>query len=301
MRDPGFDWTDLRHFLAVARTGKLTEAGRRLGVEHSTVGRRIAALEAALGARLFDRLPSGYVLTAPGERLLLSAEAMEALALTAQSDLSDADLSVSGQVRIGAPDGFGAMFLAPRLGRLAAAHPDLDVQLVVLPRIFSLSKREADIAIALSRPEEGRLHVRKLTDYDLRVYAAPNYLAGHPPITSRADLNNHRLIGYIEDLIFTRELDYQSLVCERARSGLRSSNLIAQHMATRAGAGLCVLPDFLASGDMGLMPVLPDEIRLTRSFWLLTHADTRHLARIRATADFIVEQVQAARGVFQAG
>ncbi len=294
-----FEWTDLRYFLAVARTGRLTVAAQRLGVEHSTVSRRIAALECALGAQLFDRRPTGYTLTPHGERLLSSAEAIETIALTAQGDLMNADLRVSGSVRIGAPDGFGTSFLAPRIGKLAALHPDLEIQLVAMPRIFNPTKRETDIAIVLSRPHEGRLHARKLTDYELGLYAAKSYLAQYPKINSRADLFGHRFIGYIEDLIYAPELDYADAIARDVKISLQSSNLVAQYRATLAGAGMCILPAFMASLEADLVPVLPTEILLKRTFWLVMHSDMRNLARIRLTADFIMEEVAAARELFQ--
>src|SRR5689334_17776491 len=151
-----FDWDDLRFFLAVARAGRLTVAARRLGADHATVSRRITSLESALKATLFERRPQGYTLTAHGERLVVAAEAIESQALAASSDIAGADLALSGTVRIGAPDGFGTTFLAPRTRVLIERYPDLEVQLVAMPRLLSLSKREADIAISLSPPKEGK-------------------------------------------------------------------------------------------------------------------------------------------------
>lgn len=306
MRAGDFDWSDLTFFLAVARAGRLTAAAASLKVEHSTVSRRIGALETALGAKLFDRQPHGYGLTAAGERLLAAAEGMETLALTAQGEIGGADLGVAGTVRIGAPDGFGTFFLAPRIGALADLHPELDIQLLAMPRLFSLSKREADIAISLSRPKEGRLHARKLTDYRLGLYAARSYLERFGPVQNRASLQRHRFIGYVDDLIYTPELDYVPLVAKDIRVRLKSSGLAAQLTATQAGAGICVLPCFMADGFRGegaqaLVPILPDEVGLTRTFWLVTHTDMRDLARIRVAAEFIAGEVQRGRGVFLPG
>lgn len=306
MRPGDFEWSDLRHFLAVARTGKLTLAARQLGVEHSTVGRRLSALEGALGAKLFDRRPAGYALTSAGERLLAAAESMEGFALAAQGAIGGTDLGVSGTVRIGTPDGFGTFFLAPRIGALADLHPDLEIQLLAMPRVFSLSKREADIAVSLSRPKEGRLHVRKLCDYHLRLYASRAYLERHGPIASPALLSQHPFIGYIDDLLYAPELDYVPLVAKDLNVRLKSSSLAVQLMATRAGAGVCILPCFLADrfreeGPSGLVPVLHGEVTLTRTFWLLTHPDTRELARIKVAADFIAEQAQKGRSVLLPG
>jgi len=294
----GFDWDALKTFLAVARAGRLTAAAQRLGADHTTVSRRITGLETSLGASLFHRSPSGYTLTSHGERLMATAEAMESLSLAAQSEVGGADLRVTGAVRIGAPEGFGSAFLAPRLGALAARHPELKVELVAIAGVFSLSKREADIAIHLSPPAEGRLVARKLTDYRLGLYASHAYLARTARITRREDLPDHRFIGYIEDLLTTSELDYLRQGEIPIEAQIKSSNLIAQLAAARAGAGICVLPHFIAREEPDLVPVLPAEVNLTRSFWLVTHADLRNLARVRETADFIVDEVKAAKAAF---
>ncbi|WP_189041280.1 LysR family transcriptional regulator [Aliidongia dinghuensis] len=292
-----FNWDDLRYFLAVARTGRLTAAATRLRQDHTTVSRRIAALERALATPLFERSPQGYGLTSAGRRLLVTAEAMERTAFAAHKEIQGDGPLVSGTVRIGAPDGFGSYFLAPRIGSLITEHPELRPELVALPRIFSLSKREADIAIGLSRPTEGRLYARKLTDYRLGLYAAPAYLAAHLPIERPEDLKAHALIGYVEDFIFTPELDYLPLVAPGVVPQFRSSTLIAQLQATLAGIGLCVLPDFMTAGAPGLVPVL-ETISIVRTFWLITHADLHDLPRIRATGDFIAREARAARALF---
>jgi DNA-binding transcriptional LysR family regulator len=292
------DWNNLRAFLAVARTGRLTAAAARLGADHATVSRRIAALETALRARLFERAPTGYTLTPQGERLVPTAEQIEALTLAAEAEISGADLSVSGVVRIGAPEGFGSYFLAPRLAQLAEAHPELEIELVAIPGVLSLSKREADIAVALSPPREGRLLARKLTDYSLGLYGARTYLDQAPPLATRADMSAHRFIGYIEDLLYAPELDYMDAPDAVIAVRLRSSNLIAQLRATAAGAGLCVLPDFIAGSEPDLVHVLPDQVKLTREFWLLTHADLKGVARVRTVAEFIATAVRGSRAVF---
>lgn len=288
-----FNWNDLRAFLAVARTGRLTTAAPRIGMDHTTVARRIGALEDGLGARLFARSPQGYALTAHGERLLPTAEKIESLAMLAGAELGEADQAVTGTVRIGAPEGFGSYILAPLMARLAERHPALDIQLVAISGVLSLSKREADVAVTLSAPREGRLVSRKLTDYRLSLYAAPAYLDARPPIRTRADMAGQRFIGYIGDLLYAPELDYMQAPDVDIHVGLQSSNLIAQLQACLAGAGLCVLPDFIAAREPGLVRVLPEAVALERSLWLVVHADLRTLARVRAVTEMIVEAVKA--------
>jgi DNA-binding transcriptional LysR family regulator len=293
-----FDWDDLRFFLAVARAGRLTVAARRLGADHATVSRRITSLEEALKATLFERRPQGYTLTAHGERLVAAAETIESAALAASSEIGGADLALSGAVRVGAPDGFGTAFLAPRLSGLAERYPDLELQLIAMPRLLSLSKREADIAIALAPPKEGKIIARKLTDYRLGLYAAPAYLDRHGPVLSAEDLHDHALVGYIDDLIFMPELDYLDEVAKGLRPKLQSSSLVAQLEATLAGAGLCILPHFMAARRPALVRVLPGTVELTRTFWLIVHAELKDVARVRATVDFLVREVKAHRALF---
>jgi DNA-binding transcriptional LysR family regulator len=291
-------WDDLKFFLAVARTGQLTTAAKGLKVDNATVARRIRILETALDARLFDRNPKGYSLTEVGQRLLPSAEAMETTTLRAQAQLQGRDESLEGVVRLGAPDGFGSFFLAPRIHKLAQRHPKLELQLVAMPRVFSLSKREADLTVAVTRPKSGRLLASKLTDYRLRLYAAPDYLKENPPIRDLDDLGAHVMIGYIPDLIFDPKLDYMPILGRKVVPQISSSNLIAQLNATLAGAGICILPDFLAGEHSGLQPVLRKTFSLTRTFWIVVHEDTATLRRIRETIDFVKEEVRANKDIF---
>ncbi|MFL6845569.1 MAG: LysR family transcriptional regulator [Allosphingosinicella sp.] len=294
-----FDWNDLRAFLAVARSGRLTAAAARLGLDHSTLSRRIAALERSLRARLFDRSPTGYTLTDQGRRLLPAAEEMERLAIGAGDTVGGTSTSVAGTVRIGSPEGFGSYFLAPRIARLKARHPRLKIQLVAAPAVFSLARREADIVVSVSRPPAGRLKVAKLIDYDLGLYAAPAYLRDTPDIASSEDLSRHQFVSYIGELLHFPELDFLQHVAPGGTTSVESSNLVAQLRATLAGAGLCVLPAFLAAEESGLERVLPAEISLTRSLWLTVHQDLAELARVRAAIDFIRDEVEAAKARFK--
>ncbi|WP_299395474.1 LysR family transcriptional regulator [Pelagibius sp.] len=291
-------WDDLKFFLAVARSGQLTTAAKGLKVDNATVARRIRALESALDARLFDRNPKGYSLTEVGQRLLPAAEAMETSTLEAQAQVQGRDESLEGVVRLGAPDGFGSFFLAPRIHKLARRHPKLELQLVAMPRIFSLSKREADVSIAITRPKSGRLRVAKLTDYHLHLYATGDYLKESPPIQQLEDLKQHSMIGYISDLIFDPKLDYMPILGRKVVPQISSTNLIAQLNATLAGAGICILPDFLAGEQSGLQPVLRKTFSLTRTFWIVSHENTASLRRIRETVDFIKAEVRENRDIF---
>ena len=164
------DWDSLRVFLAVARAGQFVAAAKQLKLDHATVGRRITALERALNARLFERRTTGVSLTAAGTKLLVSAERMESELLKVQAELTDADIELSGTVRIGAPDGLSTYYLARCFQSFARRYPAITIQLVPMPQAIPLAKREVDIVIVLEKPEAGRFITRKLTDYSLGIY-----------------------------------------------------------------------------------------------------------------------------------
>ena len=293
-----FDWNDLRFFLAVCRSGTISLAGRRTGTDHATVGRRVTALEAALGVQLFERNPRGYNLTRHGERLLATAEAMEREAERLEEEMAGQHRGLTGNVRISTLEGFGNYFLGPRLGAFAHAHPHLSIELITIQQILALSRRESDLAITLTPPTTGRFVSERLTDYRLFVYGTRDYLARHPSIRRREDLLRHAFAGYVEDLIFTRGLDYLEDVSPGLHARLQSSSLHAQMDAVRSGFGLCVLPAFLAAAYRDLVRVIPDEIALTRTYWMTVHADVAETALIRMTQRFIRQEVAAAQHRF---
>jgi DNA-binding transcriptional LysR family regulator len=291
------DWDNVRIFLAVARIGQFLAAARQLGVDHATVARRVTTLEAALGAKLFDRRTSGCTVTASGERFLAAAERIEAEMLQAQSDVTANDLAVAGTVRIGAPDGFGTLFLSGCLGDLARMHAALTIQLVPVPRAFSLTKREADIAITIDRPEAGRLAVRKLTDYTLHLYAARGYLETYGTPETVADLMTHQMVTYVQDILFSPALNFMPEIFGPQYRRLECASAVGQNEAVRAGAGIGILHDYHAASDEKLIRVLPD-LGFERSYWLVTHLDNRNSLRIKAVADFIAGAVLARKSLF---
>ena len=291
------NWDDIRVFLAVARTGQLLAASRRLDMNHATVGRRLTALEKALRTKLVNRRPNGCDLTGAGEAFLVHAERMESEMVAAHSALGRQDEALTGTVRIGAPDGFGVWFLAPNLGTRLARHPGLRLQLVPVPRAFSLSRREADIAITVEQPTEGRLVSRKLTDYTLGLYAAPAYLAEHGTPMAAEDLHRPRLVGYVDDLIVSPQLDFTHAVLRNWRSSFEISSAIGQTHAVRAGAGIGILHDFVARDDPRLVRILP-QVVLKRAYWTVVHETARDLARIRFVLDTIFDCVAEQRGIF---
>ena len=295
----GNDWDNLRYFLELARTGTLAAAARRTGVEHTTVARRILQLEKSMAVPLVAREAAGHRLTEAGRQLLPAVEAMEAAVLGAQQLVAPdaAGSGPAGLVRVGATEGFGTLILAPHLARLTQKYPHLSVDLLAVPRMLHLSRREADIVISLERPKRGSVVVTRLTDYALLLYGQREYLARHALITRREDLSGHVFVNYVDDLLFTKELQFLEDVFPPRRFSLRSTSIMAQYQAVRAGAGLAVLPAFLADGDTSLARVLPNEARFTRTFWMSMPAEGKHQARIQAVWAFLKEvgQLEAAR------
>ncbi len=284
-------WDDIRIFLAVAREESLSGAGRVLRIDPATVGRRMARLEEGLGAPLFAKSPTGYALSEAGARLMAHAIRAEQAMEEAATDLGGQAGGLSGQIRIGAPDGC-ANFLLPQVcAAIGAENPDLEIQIVALPRVFNLTRREADMVIAVSPPTAGRLTVQKITDYRLHLAASRAYIRAHPPITRLADLRGHRIVGYIQDMIFDRELDYLS-EAGIARVDLASNSVSVQLNLVRQGAGIGVLHDF-SLPLLRAVKVLPDQVSLTRSFYLVRHADDRRLERQNRFATALVEGLRA--------
>ncbi len=284
------DWDNLRYFLEVARTGTLVAAARRLGVEHTTVSRRVQALEKQLGEALFAREAGGHRLTEAGRHLLPGVEAMEAAVLGVERSAPTPGGGPAGLVRVGATEGFGTLILAPHLARLTQRHPQLSIDLLALPRMLHLSRREADIVISLERPTRGSVIVTKLADYTLHLYGQREYLARRPLVVQREDLRHHAFISYVDDLLFTKELQFlDQLHHQPERFAFRSTSITAQHEAVRAGAGLAVLPAFMADRDPVLARVLPQEARFVRTFWMSMPAEGKHLARMQAVWRFLKE------------
>lgn len=289
------DWDDARFFLAVAREGQILRAARRLGTSQSRVNRRISRFENAVGDKLFDRTTVGCSLTEFGRALLPSAIAIEEAFLGMES--FQESTAISGTVRIGAPDGFGVAYFSEHLHELRTKHPDLKLQLVPAPQTFSLSQREADIVIAIGRPQKGRLKATKLTDYTISLYASRSYLRSHGTPETIQDLHDHALVGYVDDLIFTKELEFNSEFLSGWSSQIEISSALAQVNAVKAGAGIGALHDFIVRGDEELVPIFPDT-RISRNYWIVWHESMDVVPSVSATVRFIIEKVRQDRNLF---
>ena len=285
------NWDDMRIFLSVARRESLTGAAAALGLDPATVGRRVRRLEQALDTPLFAKSPQGYAMTEAGQRLLAHAEAAEGAARAAAEETRGQGGGIAGQVRIGAPDGCANYLLPQVTARLMDDNPGLDVQVVALPRVFNLSKREADMAVAVSRPATGRLLAQKIADYRLHLAASDRYLAAAAPIRRREDLKAHPIVGYIPDMVFDKELDYLAEIGAGAPR-LASNSVPVQLHWLRQGAGLGIVHDFALPFAPGVVKVLPGEIALTRTFWLVRHADDRRVDRLTRLAAALTEALR---------
>lgn len=286
-------WDDLRVFFHVAEAASLTAAAKTLRMDPATLSRRITRLEEDMNARLFVKSPQGYALTDAGARLFDHVEGMNRAVRSAQGEVQDQADQLSGSIRIGAPDG-AANYLLPQIcAELCDENPSLDIQIVALPRVLNLSKQEADMAITVSPPNAGRLLVQKISDYSLHLAATAAYLNTHPPITTKSNLKNHRLIGYINDLIFDDELDYSGELGDKIRAPLTSNSFSVQLNWARRGAGVCIVHDFAIPTFPDLQRILTDQIALKRAFYLVRHHDDRKVERLNRIAEQLVGKIRA--------
>jgi DNA-binding transcriptional LysR family regulator len=286
-----FNWDDLRIFLVAARRGSYQEAGAQAGLDPTTVGRRIARLETALRCTLLARRAGGFALTAAGQRLFETASGIEAATETIGEMLGSE--GGHGVVRVSASEGFGTSILAPALPALSVLRPKLAIEMVANPGYYSPATREVDLAITLAPPSDIRLAVEHLTDYRLGLYAAPAYLEAAGSPKTPADLKAHRLVGYIDDLLYAPELRYLDEAHPGLHAQLTSSSIRAQLEIVASGGGIAILPAFLvARAAQPLVPVLPESVRITRSFWISARRDVRETTRVRTVHRWIREAVR---------
>lgn len=282
-----FSWDDFQYFLAVARTGQLSTAARQLRTSHATVSRHIDRLEIVLQVKLFERNPRGYILTAVGQRFIETAERIESDTERLRAEISSGVTLQRGVVRLSAPEGFSNFFFMPRLPEFSLIHPNISLELVTIQQIMSLSRKEADVAVALDEPKAGPYLSEKLCDYTLHVYGARAYLNKFDPIVTRDQLLSHPFIGYIEDMIFAPGLAYLGEVHRGVKTQFQSSSIFAQLQATRNGLGLCVLPNFIAAQYSDLQIVLPLDVELHRSYYLVCHRDLKTVPRVRTVMQYL--------------
>ncbi|MGO4711905.1 LysR family transcriptional regulator [Bradyrhizobium sp. 2TAF24] len=280
------DWEDLRHFVALAREGTLSAAARTLGVDHATVARRVAALEASTGLKLVDRRARTTTLTDDGRRIATVAAPMEEAAFAVGRAAQAAQPGVDGEVTISAPPTFASAVIAPQLVRLRQQYPGIRIRLMGEKRRASLSRREADLALRLLRPVESGLFVRRIGSFGFSLYGTPAYLKETPP---------HALafIGYDATMADSPQEIWLRTIVGNREVVLRTNDLEAQIAAARSGLGLAALPHYLGDGDARLQRHAVTQKPISRDVWLLVHRDLRQVPAVRAVMTFLTECMKA--------
>lgn len=284
-----FSWDDLRLVLAIARSGNLAAAAATLALNHSTLFRRLNALERDLGSKLFERLGTGYRATAAGTRMIEAAERMEAEALALDRDLTGRDARLSGQLRVTCSDTIAQGVLTGEIARFRVTHPGIEIDLVVDNRVVDLSRREADVALRVTRPSQGDLFGRKLNDIRWALYASKSYLKKQPAPKRTADLAAHSVIGWVDAR--TRAADWLAANVPSPAMQIRTSGPVNQFVAAREGLGIALLPTYLANGSE-LDRVLGPLKDLTTELWIVTHKSLKDTARVRAFMELAGEGVK---------
>lgn len=281
------DWDDLRFFAAVSEEGSLAGAGRRLRVDHVTVARRVAALEAKTGLKLVDRRQRKTVLTAAGMRMAAHARRMQDEAFSLERSLLTSRDDLTGDIAVSLPPLLATAWVAPALARFFDAHPGISLTLTGEARSASLTRREADIVMRLSRPTSETLVARRVGAVRYRLFGAASYLASVPS-------DKRRYVTFDEAF---RDLPHQvwlrSVVGEDCTVVLRSNELPIQASAVAAGAGVAALPDFVGA-TAGLVDADPQERHFDREVWLAWHEDLRDQPAIAAVVDFLASCVPRA-------
>lgn len=287
-----FNWDDLRYFLELARRGRLAVVARQFGVQHTTVSRRIAELEAVLDQKLFDRSESGHTLTPGGEKLLRYAEQMEVGAYGV-ADAAGIAHAHRETVRLVTMEGIGSFYIAPRLAKLKARLPNLVVELVTSPQLGNLTRREADVMLSFERPESPGVVVQKIGWFSLRLYASQAYLHLHGTPMTVAELKQHAFVDYIDELVSIPAVRWLRDAVAAPNIVFRSTSMAAHQSAAAGGLGIVLLPSFTATGDTRLRPVLHDQVEVKRDLWLATHDHSRKRPKILALMDFIRQEIEA--------
>ncbi|QDL93322.1 LysR family transcriptional regulator [Paroceanicella profunda] len=293
------EWDDLRLFLQVARSGQMQAAAQALGVDHSTVSRRLSRLEERMGLVLFERAARRIKITEEGLKLFAATERIESIVLRDVMQICEQEVDLAGRVRIGTSEGFGSAYLASRLPQLTVAHPGLEIELVAVPRNYSLAAREVDIAITMEEPRVGSSRYKKLTDYRLGIYAAEEYFDSRARPQSIDDLREHPWCGYIDEMLYTPELDLLQFGDVRIRANYRALGVSSHLEAVCTGTMLGILPCYIARKRAGLERILQDKVALDRTYWLAVHEDLANSNRVRFLMQKIEEWVKEDRNIFR--
>lgn len=285
----GYDWNDLRYFLAVCREGTLAGAARSLRVQHSTVGRRLDVLEAALGAVLFARTPEGFVLTGAGTEILPLAEEAERTLVLVERRAQASDERIEGVVRLTASEAFSA-FLVRRLSPLRECYPKLIVEILSGNRTFDIARGEADLALRIAPTTQLDLTCKHVADAAWGMYASEDYVARRGVPASATGLAGHQVIGFDESLAQVPGALWLSRHAGGAEFIMRGNSIIAVLNAAIVGMGIALVPCFLADPEPSLRRVVP-EILGAREVWLVFDPDVARIPRVRCVIDFVSDLI----------
>ena len=292
---PGFEWDDLRYVLAVANAGSLAGAARHLGVNHTTVLRRVGAFEKRLGLRLFERLPTGYVLTAGGEELIAAARYIDDTVTALERKLAGQDLRLSGTVRVTTTDTLMASILPAILAEFRAAYQGINVEVAISNAMLNLTRRDADVAIRPSLDPPETLIGRRVAKIAFAIYASPGYLARH----KTKHLAAHQWLGPDDSLADTSVARWMRTELRASDITLRADSLLGLRQAAGAGLGLAALPCYLGDTAPDLVCVHAPIVAMETALWVLTHEDLRNTPRIRAFTDFAAEAFGRRRALIE--
>jgi len=292
---------DLPFFLGLARHRRLVVAAERLGVNHTTVSRHVAALERSLGVRLFDKTTAGWALTDAGRQLFERAQDVERVAHDAFAEVNGSGSTLSGAVRLATTDGFGVSIAAPWAARLYEQHPGIRLELVTSSRLLSFTSREFDLAVTVHRPVLPRTTVERLTEYTLGLYATPGYMERSGAPGALADLGAHALVWFVDTLNDLPELQFLRPLVPKATLAFQCTTVSGQQAAVATGLGIGLLPRFSAEADPRLVRVLDGKLEIRRTFWLILPEESARVARVREVAEFMHTSAQAEQHRFLAG
>lgn len=279
---------DLLVLLAVGRSGRYTAAADELGINHTTISRRIAALEQALGGRVLTRAGGGWELTDLGREALAAAEAVESAVSTLGST---GTRQLEGVVRVSATDGFSAYIAAPAAAHVQRRHPRLAVEIVTATRRASQQRSSLDLEIVVGTPQVRRAEAIRLGDYCLGLYGARDYLAEHGTPSDIGDLARFPLVYFIDSMLQVDDLDMATSFAPAMRESVTSTNVFVHVEATRAAAGLGLLPCFMADRHEDLVRVLPAELTVQLSYWLVARAETLRRPVVAAVVEAIHDRM----------
>jgi DNA-binding transcriptional LysR family regulator len=282
------EWDDFKHFLVVARSGSLSEAARVLKTSPATVGRRIAALEDRLGARLFDRGQTGYALTESGEAIRLKAEDVEEAVLSVEREAFGRDLRATGKVRVATAEDIATFVIVPRLPEFQRTYPGIVLEIVAGWDVANLTRREADIAIRTVRPTQGNVVIRQVGVWNCAVYVAKAYAAKRDLKLGLNDFRDIDVITWTEESSF-RGGNWFDDHARDAPVVLAANSRHIQYAACKAGLGAAILPCLAADRDPDLIRLLPPERVRSVDLWLVAHQDLVRMARVRAVLDYLAE------------